>query len=110
MVWPTISGTMVERRDQVFMTLRSLRRFISSTRRRSTGSTNAPFLMLRDMSLRPLLPAPHDELVGALVVARLLLAHAPRRARVPAAGGLPFAAAERVIHRVHGDAANRRPD
>src|SRR5262249_20676916 len=48
-----------------------------------------------------------DHPVGSLVVARLqpLGELAPRRARMPAAGAATFAAAHRVIDRVHGDAA-----
>ena len=46
-------------------------------------------------------------LVGALVLAGLLALgrEAPRRDRVAAARGAAFAAAVRVIDRVHGDAA-----
>src|SRR3954466_2508445 len=43
-VWPTISGTTVERRDQVLMTFLSPARFIVSTFSRSEVSTNGPFL------------------------------------------------------------------
>src|SRR5450759_3297634 len=48
-----------------------------------------------------------DELVGALVIARLVAARrlAPRRHRVTSARGLAFAAAVRVVDRVHGHAA-----
>src|SRR5688572_12061610 len=47
--------------------------------------------------------------VGPLVVPRLVTSRrlAPRRNRVAAAGGLAFTAAMRMIHRVHGHAANR---
>src|SRR4029078_9616468 len=57
-----------------------------------------------------LLPALHDELVRALVVARLeaLGRLVPRRHRVTAARGLAFATAQRVIDRVHRDAAHVR--
>src|SRR5262245_11916718 len=41
-VCPTISGMIVERRDQVFRTLRSLRRFISSIFFERCPSTKAP--------------------------------------------------------------------
>src|ERR1035438_8801914 len=49
----------------------------------------------------------NDPLVGTLVVARLESARglAPRRHRMTAAGGFALAAAVRVIHRVHRDAA-----
>src|SRR5207253_2544755 len=47
-----------------------------------------------------------DELVRFLVLlARATLGLAPRRHRVASAGGLALAAAERVVDRVHGDAA-----
>src|SRR5206468_163863 len=52
-------------------------------------------------------PRGHDEFRGGLVLARLLALGrlAPRGHRVAAAGGTAFAAAMRVIDRVHGDAA-----
>src|ERR1051326_9120581 len=48
-----------------------------------------------------------DPLIGTLVVARLESASRlpPRRHRVTAARSLAFAAAVRVVHRVHGDSA-----
>src|SRR5258706_336486 len=51
-----------------------------------------------------------DPLIGALVVARLEAARglAPRRHRMTAAAGSALAAAVRVIHRIHGDAAVMR--
>ena len=53
----------------------------------------------------------HDEAIRALVVARLVALgrDAPRRHRVAAARGLAFTAAERVVDRVHRDAAHVRP-
>ena len=42
-VWPTISGTTVERRDQVLMTFFSFVRFIASTFSRRGVSMNGPF-------------------------------------------------------------------
>src|SRR5580658_2211598 len=52
----------------------------------------------------------HDPLIRSLVVARLESARrlAPGRHRMPAAGRLAFAAAMRVIHRVHRHAAIMR--
>src|SRR5215469_15342183 len=57
-----------------------------------------------------LLSPVHDELVGALVVARLVAACrlAPGSHRMAPAGGLAFAAAVRMVHRVHGHAAVHR--
>src|SRR5690349_11142157 len=58
-----------------------------------------------------LLPALDNEFVGALVVPGLLAQRreSPGRLRMIALDA-PFAAAVRVIHGVHGDAANRWPD
>ena len=42
-VWPTISGTTVDRRDQVLMTFLSPPRFMTSTFSSSGTSTNGPF-------------------------------------------------------------------
>src|SRR5207342_3020794 len=81
MVCPTISGTTVDRRDQVLMTFLSPPRFITSTFSSSGTSTNGPFFSDLDISFsgfqlsalsRQLLRAPrHDEAVGRLAVARL---------------------------------------
>src|SRR5262245_43153153 len=51
MVWPIISGTIVERRDQVFTTFFSLRVFSPSTFSRRCPSTNGPFFSERAISL-----------------------------------------------------------
>jgi len=60
MVWPTISGTTVDRRDQVRKTFFSLREFMPSTRAIRKPSTNAPFLVERAINL--LYPTPcHSE-------------------------------------------------
>src|SRR5436190_11189277 len=119
-VWPTISGTTVERRDQVLMTFFSLMRFIASSFSRSGVSTKGPFfsdLLItcldapgrsEDRPLHLFLPTLHDEAVRVLAVPRLVALGrlAPRRHRVTAARGLALAAAERVIHRVHRHAAH----
>src|SRR6202048_3912188 len=52
MVWPIISGTIVERRDQVFTTFFSLRVFRPSTFSRRWPSTKGPFFSERAISLR----------------------------------------------------------
>src|SRR5437588_12968154 len=83
MVWPTHSGSTVERRDQVRSTFFSLRWFMPSSRACRNWSTNGPFFCERmSFSL-----ARHDELIGALVVARLVAARrlAPGGDRMPAA-------------------------
>src|SRR6266516_7249583 len=46
-VWPTISGMIVERRDQVRKTFFSLREFIASMRNDRYPSMNGPFLVER---------------------------------------------------------------
>src|SRR5690242_2828368 len=51
MVWPIISGTMVERRDQVLTTFFSLRVFSPSTFSRRWPSTNGPFFSERAIVL-----------------------------------------------------------
>ena len=44
-VWPTISGTTVDRRDQVLMTFFSAPRFMISIFSSSEVSTKGPFLI-----------------------------------------------------------------
>src|SRR4029077_1080710 len=120
-VCPTISGMTVDRRDQVLMTFLSPPRFMTSIFSRRGTSTNGPFFSDLLMSVASyqspvasrqlFLPARDDEAIRALRVARLVALgrHAPRRHRVPAARGLAFTAAERVVHRVHRHAAHVRP-
>src|SRR3954463_1012143 len=86
MVWPTISGMIVERRDQVLMTRFSLVAFRSSTFLSRWPSTNGPFLRLRGMCVPYLSPraagasTTDDELVGVLALgARAALGLAPGR-------------------------------
>src|SRR5580700_10073108 len=130
-VCPTISGMMVDRRDQVRSTFFSLREFIASTLVCRWLSMNGPFLVERAINsalsfqlsairlehcwsltiahrplttgLLTLLASSHDECIGALVVARLVAARrlAPRGHRMAAAGSLAFAAAMRMIDGVH---------
>src|SRR5271169_6980233 len=47
MVWPIMSGTIVERRDHVFTTFFSFRAFSPSTFSRRWPSTNGPFFVER---------------------------------------------------------------
>src|SRR3954453_12757896 len=60
--------------------------------------------------LLPLVAADENESVGRLVRPRLLALGrlAPGRHRMTATGGAAFAAAVRMVHRVHGDAAVMR--
>src|SRR3982751_6328219 len=110
MVWPTMSGMIVERRDHVLMTRFSFWELRTSTFLSRCSSTNGPFFRLRGMtSLSPALAAgaatPDDQLLGRLVlVAGAALGLAPRGHRMASAGGLAFAAAERMVDRVHGHA------
>src|SRR5205807_6964562 len=112
MVCPTMSGMIVDRREQVLMTRFSLRLFSSSTLRSRWSSTNGPFFRLRGTSSPPSAPgaalaAPaDDQLVGLLVTGpstAFLLS--PRRHRMPPTTGLAFATAEGVIDGVHGHTA-----
>ena len=57
MVWPTMSGMIVERRDHVLMTRFSFLELRSSTFFSRCSSTNGPFLRLRGM---PYLRAPRE--------------------------------------------------
>src|SRR5690348_17350017 len=123
MVCPTISGTTVDRRDQVLMTFFSLARFSISTFSSRWRSMNGPFFSERPIGDFPstsklelqtsnlLLPSFHHEPVRGLVPARLvsLRRHAPRRHRVAAARCLAFAATQRMVDGIHGDAAHVRP-
>src|SRR5436190_11970531 len=66
----------------------------------------------RRSTIVDLLFAPlHDELIGPLPIARLVTLgwQTPRRYRMAAARGLAFAAAERMVDRVHRHAAHVRP-
>src|SRR5271154_5775947 len=93
MVWPIISGTIVERRDQVFTTFFSLRVFSPSTFSRRWPSTNGPFfseraidsLFLHSAQAAPL-RAPHlletSYRARNAVRLRAKRAHKPRALRV----------------------------
>src|SRR5882724_2117845 len=102
MVCPTISGVMVERRDQVRSTFFSLRAFMPSILVDRCASTNGPFFVERAIDsalssrlsarrlrhqLLTLFAAAHDERVGSLIVAGLEAARwlPPRRHRMPSA-------------------------
>src|ERR1700710_1640735 len=102
---------MVERRLQILMTswrpdARAASAFLSRE-----PSTNGPFQTERTMSglslLLPLVAADENELVSRLIRTRLLALGrlAPWRHRMTATRGAAFAAAMRMVHRVHGDAA-----
>src|SRR5580700_7946502 len=85
MVWPTISGIMVERRDQVRSTFFSLREFMPSTRDCRKPSTNGPFLVERAIKFCSQLSAVSSQPTATnLSVAEIL-----RSARDDAAGLRP---------------------
>src|SRR5947207_6532817 len=108
-VSPTKSGRIVERRDQVLIGRLSLEACAASTFCMRCPSTNGPFLTERAIRypLRLLVAAAHDHRLRALVGPGLLALRGltPRGHRVPVAAR---AAAERVVHRVHRFAADRR--
>src|SRR5271169_231286 len=114
MVKPTNSGSTVERRDQVFTGRLSLVARTASIFFIRCISTNGPFLMERAISIYLLIleAATHNHAVGTLVAtgAETFGRHAPRADRVAACGGLAFAAAVRMVDRVHRHAAHRRTD
>src|SRR6185437_11012125 len=111
-VRPTNCGRIVERRDQVLITsLRPLPRVVSAFLSRNP-STNGPFQTERviQLPLRLAVARTDDEFRRALVLAGLvtLRAFAPRGDRMTAALGAAFAAAVRMVDRVHRGAANGR--
>src|SRR5690606_10008484 len=116
MVSPTMSGNTMERRDQVLIGRRSFALDAAVTFFARCVSTNGPFLTERGtfqiprlrllkawLALLLLLATANDHLVRSLVRARLvsLGRRAPRAYRVSSTGGLAFAAAVRMVDRVH---------
>src|SRR6266850_101819 len=111
-VWPTNSGGIVERRDQVLSTFFCRVRFSSSIRSSSVGSMYGPFFSERPIPPLLFLPSRHDEAIrrsGAapgLVTLRRL---APWGHRMVALA-LALAAAHRMIDGIHHRAADRRTE
>src|SRR6266550_3060967 len=109
MVWPSIAGTTMERRDHVLMTFLVPLSFCTSTFLIRWSSTKGPFFRLRGICSAPLallvgLAAADDQAVARLVrVPGAALGLAPRRHRVATAGGLALTTTVRVVDRVHGD-------
>src|ERR1700735_4839513 len=108
-----MSGTIIERRDQVLMGLRSLRAAATWTFLARCRSTNGPFFVERGIcsSTHLVLATLHDHVVRALVVAGLLALRvpAPRGHRVRIAlARLALTAPVRVVDRVHRQAPHRR--
>src|SRR5712692_8095867 len=111
-VRPTNSGTMVERRDQVLIGRLSLVLRAASTFFIRWWSTKGPFLIERDMAWPFLFHAPvaDDHHLRPLVATGLesFGLNAPRRNRRLPRRRAAFAAAVRMVDRVHRHAAHRR--
>src|SRR5208282_3434006 len=121
-VCPTISGKIVDARDQVLSIFLLLAAFSASMRAIRRSSTHGPFLLerliahtLRDRASSLLAlaasAAADDVAAGGLVAFARAVAerrHAPRRHRMTARGRRALAAAVRVVDRVHGGAARLR--
>src|SRR5437879_13841721 len=110
-VCPMKSGVMVLRRDQVLKTFFSFLSFRAVSFLSSDGSTYGPFFTERAITGSPsALAAADDELRGRLLLMTGLaaLGLAPRVGGGPAARALTLAAAQRMVHRVHGHAPHPR--
>src|SRR5690348_9361550 len=114
-VCPSMSGMIVERRDQVLITFLLPLSFCTSTFLSRWSSTNGPFFKLRGISfssgplallLRP--TAPHDQAVAFLHPAGTALGLAVRVHRVATTGRLALTTTVRVVDRVHRHTADGR--
>src|ERR1700712_1165522 len=105
-----MAGTIIERRDQVLITVWVPASFCASTFLIRWSSTNGPFFRLRGISLLPLagLAATDDQGIAGLALARAALGLAPGGHRVTTTGGLALATTVRVVDRVHDDTADGR--
>src|SRR2546425_11238066 len=101
-VCPTISGTMVERRDHVLTTFFSNRRLSSSTFFIRWSSVNGAFFSDLPISLVP--SSLHDEAVSLFIVAGLVTPRGmdPGRDRVPLHGRFGFASRQRRFPPLQG--------
>src|SRR4051812_20094543 len=112
MVWPIMVGTIIERRDQVLITLWLPLSFSASTFLIRWPSTKGPFFRLRGISLLPYsallagLATTDDLGVAGLALARPALGLAPRGHRVASTRGLALATAVRVVDGVHDHTAD----
>src|SRR5215212_6494854 len=114
-VCPIMAGTIIERRDQVLITLWVPASFCESTFLIRWSSTKGPFFRLRGMSSLPYsalvlagLAATDDEGIAGLALARAALCLAPRRHRVTTTRGLALATTVRVVDRVHDHTTDGR--
>src|SRR6476469_11089261 len=109
-----MSGTIIDRRDQVLMTLWEPLAFSASTFFWRWSSTKGPFFRLRGISLLPYsallagLAATDDLGVGGLALARTALGLAPGGHRVATTGRLALTTTVRVVDRVHDHTADGR--
>src|SRR6476619_3092083 len=109
-----MSGTIIDRRDQVLMTLWEPLAFSASTFFWRWSSTKGPFFRLRGISLLPYsallagLAATDDLGVAGLALARTALGLAPGGHRVATTGRLALTTTVRVVDRVHDDTADGR--
>src|SRR4051812_49369661 len=114
MVWPIMVGTIIERRDQVLITLWLPLSFSASTFLIRWPSTKGPFFRLRGISLLPYsallagLAASDDLGVAGLALARAALGLAPGGHRVTATRGLALTTTVRVVDGVHDHTADGR--
>src|SRR4051794_12138098 len=112
-VWPSMSGTIIERRDQVLMTVLVPASFWTSTFFWRWSSMKGPFFRLRGIfpgllsALLASTAASDDHLVALLVGATgAAFGLSPRADRVASTGGLALATTVRVVDRVHGHTAD----
>ena len=102
-----MSGTIIERRDQVLIGRLLLVWTARSTLFIRCVSTKGPFLTERGNALNP-----QYHVLRSLVVTRLVTfrRHAPRRYRMSSACRSTFTAAVWMVDRIHRHTTNRRPD
>src|SRR6478735_8207184 len=109
-----MAGTIIERRDQVLITLWVPASFWASTFLMRWSSTKGPFFRLRGMSscsysaLLAGTTATDDEGVAGLATPGAALRLAPRGHRVATTRGLALATAVGVVDGVHHDTAHGR--
>src|SRR4051794_36143366 len=116
MVWPNMSGMIVDRRDQVLITVFLLASLSVSTFLSRWSSTNGPFFKLRGICHSLLLlallagaaPADDHPVARLAPMAGAALRLALRIDRVATTGGLTLTATVRVVDRVHGHTADGR--
>src|SRR3954471_18618800 len=103
MVWPIMVGTIIERRDQVLITLWLPLSFSASTFLIRWPSPKGPLFRLRGISLLPYsallarLAASDDLGVAGLALARAAVGLAPGGHRVTATRGLALTTTVRVV-------------